>query len=138
MKGSKRLQPIIGVKRQRSAPVIVASVQEKRGLRQAAREFTDDALNTLAAICKDGQSESGFANRLLIGPNGNNRSAWERQTCKGTSVRTNWPAEACARLQQSSSVAVLRMSSKLVCSSLSLRQLMRCALSPGPVGLGRT
>jgi hypothetical protein len=34
------------------------SAQEKRELRQAARDFTDDALNTLAEICKNGQSES--------------------------------------------------------------------------------
>jgi hypothetical protein len=45
-------------KRPRSSPVIVAPAQEKRELREAAREFTDGALKTLAAICKEGQSET--------------------------------------------------------------------------------
>jgi hypothetical protein len=54
--------------RPRSSPVIIAPAQEKRELREAAREFTDDALKTLAEICKDGQSESArvaAANCLL-------------------------------------------------------------------------
>jgi hypothetical protein len=43
-------------------------VQEKRELRHAAREFTNDALNTLVEICKKGQSENArvaAANCLL-------------------------------------------------------------------------
>ena len=32
--------------------------QERRELREAARQFTDDALKTLAAICLEGQSEA--------------------------------------------------------------------------------
>jgi hypothetical protein len=54
--------------RPRSSPVLIASVEEKRELRHAAREFTDDALNTLAEVCKGGQSESArvaAANCLL-------------------------------------------------------------------------
>jgi hypothetical protein len=50
-KGSKDRRP-------RSSPVIIAPAEEKRQLREAARQFTDDALNTLAAICNDGQSEA--------------------------------------------------------------------------------
>ena len=50
-KGSKDRKP-------RSSPIIIAPAQEKRELREAARQFTDDALKTLAAICKEGQSES--------------------------------------------------------------------------------
>jgi hypothetical protein len=50
-KGSKDTRP-------RSSPVIIAPAQEKRELREAARQFTDDALKTLAAICKEGQSEA--------------------------------------------------------------------------------
>jgi hypothetical protein len=50
-KGSKDGRP-------RSAPVIIAPAQEKRELRMAARQFTDDALDTLVKICKNGQSES--------------------------------------------------------------------------------
>ena len=45
-------------RRPRSSPVIIATAQQKRELREAAREFTDDALKTLAEICKEGQSES--------------------------------------------------------------------------------
>ena len=45
-------------KRPRSSPVIIAPAQEKRELREAARQFTDDALKTLAAICNEGQSEA--------------------------------------------------------------------------------
>src|SRR5215475_14117823 len=45
-------------KRRRSSPVIIARAQEKRELREAARQFTDDALKTLAAICNKGQSEA--------------------------------------------------------------------------------
>jgi hypothetical protein len=44
--------------RPRSSPVLIASAQEKRELRHVAREFTDDAVNRLAEICKNGQSES--------------------------------------------------------------------------------
>jgi hypothetical protein len=50
-KGSKDRRP-------RSSPVIIAPAEEKRQLREAARQFTDDALETLAAICSDGQSEA--------------------------------------------------------------------------------
>ena len=50
-KGSKDRKP-------RSSPVIIAPAQEKRELREAARQFTDDALKTLAAICNEGQSEA--------------------------------------------------------------------------------
>jgi hypothetical protein len=50
-KGSKDRNP-------RSSPIIISKAQEKRELREAARQFTDDALKTLAAICKEGQSES--------------------------------------------------------------------------------
>jgi len=50
-KGSKGRSP-------RSSPVIIAKAQEKRELREAARQFTHDALETLAAICKEGQSEA--------------------------------------------------------------------------------
>jgi hypothetical protein len=49
--GSKDRKP-------RSPPVIIAKAQEKRELREAARQFTHDALETLAAICKEGQSEA--------------------------------------------------------------------------------
>ena len=45
-------------RRPRSSPVIIAPAQEKRELREAARQFTDDALNTLARICNEGQSEA--------------------------------------------------------------------------------
>ena len=45
-------------KRPRSSPVIIAPAQEKRELREAARQFTDDALKTLAVICNEGQSEA--------------------------------------------------------------------------------
>ena len=57
-----------GDRRPRSSPVIIATAQQKRELREAAREFTDDALKTLAEICKEGQSESArvaAANCLL-------------------------------------------------------------------------
>ena len=50
-KGSKDTRP-------RSSPVIIAPAQEKRELREAARQFTEDALKTLAAICNQGQSEA--------------------------------------------------------------------------------
>jgi hypothetical protein len=50
-KGSKDRKP-------RSSPVVIAAAQEKRELREAAREFTDSALKTLAAICKEGESET--------------------------------------------------------------------------------
>jgi hypothetical protein len=50
-KGSKDRKP-------RSSPIIIAKAQEKRELREAARQFTDDALKTLAAICSEGQSEA--------------------------------------------------------------------------------
>src|SRR6476620_12362861 len=50
-KGSKDTRP-------RSSPVIIAPAQEKRELREAARQFTEDALKTLAAICNEGQSEA--------------------------------------------------------------------------------
>ena len=49
--GSKDRKP-------RSSPIIIANAQEKRELREAARQFTDDALKTLAAICNEGQSEA--------------------------------------------------------------------------------
>jgi hypothetical protein len=55
-------------KKARSAPVIIASVEEKRELRAAAREYTDDALNTLAEICKTSDSDTArvsAANALL-------------------------------------------------------------------------
>jgi hypothetical protein len=42
----------------RSSPIIVAPAQEKRELREAAREYTERALKTLAAICSEGQSEA--------------------------------------------------------------------------------
>ena len=42
----------------RSSPIIIASAQEKRELRESARQFTDHALKTLAAICNEGQSEA--------------------------------------------------------------------------------
>jgi hypothetical protein len=42
----------------RSSPIIVAPAQEKRELREAAREYTERALRTLAAICSEGQSEA--------------------------------------------------------------------------------
>jgi hypothetical protein len=54
--------------RPRSSPVLIAPAEEKLELRQAAREFTSDALSTLAQICKSGQSESArvaAANCLL-------------------------------------------------------------------------
>jgi hypothetical protein len=50
-KGSKDTRP-------RSSPVIISPAQEKRELREAARQFTEDALKTLAAICNQGQSEA--------------------------------------------------------------------------------
>ena len=50
-KGSKDRKP-------RSSPIIIAPAQEKRELREAARQFTEDALKTLAAICNQGQSEA--------------------------------------------------------------------------------
>jgi hypothetical protein len=50
-KGSKDTRP-------RFSPVIIAPAQEKRELREAARQFTEDALKTLAAICNQGQSEA--------------------------------------------------------------------------------
>ena len=50
-KGSKDRKP-------RSSPIIIAKAQEKRELREAARQFTQDALSTLAAICNAGQSEA--------------------------------------------------------------------------------
>ena len=49
--GSKDRKP-------RSSPVIIAKAQEKRELREAARQFTAEALQTLAAICNQGQSEA--------------------------------------------------------------------------------
>ena len=49
--GSKDTRP-------RSSPVIIAPAHEKRELREAARQFTDDALKTLAVICNEGQSEA--------------------------------------------------------------------------------
>jgi hypothetical protein len=55
-------------KKPRGSPVIVASGQERRELREAAREFTDSAIEALVAICKNGQSESArvaAANALL-------------------------------------------------------------------------
>ena len=42
----------------RSPPVIIAKAQEKRELREAARQYTGEALRTLAAICNEGQSEA--------------------------------------------------------------------------------
>jgi len=45
-------------RRLRSPPIIIAAAQEKREVREAARQFTDDALKTLAAICNEGQSEA--------------------------------------------------------------------------------
>jgi len=50
-KGSKDRKP-------RSSPIIIAPAQEKRELREAARQFTNDALKTLAAICNEGESEA--------------------------------------------------------------------------------
>jgi hypothetical protein len=55
-------------KKSRSSPVLIAVAQGKRELRMAAREFTDDALDTLVKICKEGQSEPArvsAANALL-------------------------------------------------------------------------
>jgi hypothetical protein len=55
-------------KRPRGSPVIIAPAQERRELREAAREFTDDALTALVKICRGGQSESArvaAANALL-------------------------------------------------------------------------
>ena len=49
--GSKDRQP-------RSPPIIIAKAQEKRELREAARQYTGEALRTLAAICNEGQSEA--------------------------------------------------------------------------------
>jgi hypothetical protein len=49
--GSKDTKP-------RSSPIIIAKAQEKRELREAAREYTERALKTLAAICSEGQSEA--------------------------------------------------------------------------------
>jgi hypothetical protein len=49
-------------------PVLIAPAQERRELREAAREFTDDALKALVKICNGGQSESAriaAANALL-------------------------------------------------------------------------
>jgi hypothetical protein len=60
-KGSKGTGP-------RSSPVIIATAQQKRELRDAAREFTDDAMKTLAKICNEGESEAArisAANALL-------------------------------------------------------------------------
>jgi hypothetical protein len=45
-------------KKPRSSPVIIAPAQEKRELREAAREWSDDALKTLVKICNSGHSES--------------------------------------------------------------------------------
>ena len=45
-------------RRTRSPPIIIAPAQEKREVREAARQFTADALRTLAAICNEGQSET--------------------------------------------------------------------------------
>jgi hypothetical protein len=59
--GAKDKQP-------RGSPVIIAPGQERRELREAAREFTDDALKALVKICNGGQSESArvsAANALL-------------------------------------------------------------------------
>ena len=42
----------------RSPPIITAPAQEKRELREAARQYTGEALKTLAAICNHGQSEA--------------------------------------------------------------------------------
>ena len=42
----------------RSPPIITAPAQEKRELREAARQFTHDAPKTLAAVCNEGQSEA--------------------------------------------------------------------------------
>jgi hypothetical protein len=45
-----------------------APAQERRELREAAREFTDDALQALVSICKNGKTESArvaAANALL-------------------------------------------------------------------------
>jgi len=50
-KGTKDRKP-------RSSPIIIANAQEKRELREAAREYTERALRTLAAICSEGQSEA--------------------------------------------------------------------------------
>jgi hypothetical protein len=50
-KGAKDRKP-------RSSPIIIAKAQEKRELREAARQFTNQALKTLAAICNGGQSEA--------------------------------------------------------------------------------
>ena len=50
-KGSKGRKP-------RSSPIIIANAQEKRELREAAREYTERALKTLAAICSEGHSEA--------------------------------------------------------------------------------
>jgi hypothetical protein len=55
-------------KRPRGSPVIIAPAQERRELREAARVFTDDALEALVKICRGGQSESArvaAANALL-------------------------------------------------------------------------
>ena len=49
--GSKDRKP-------RSPPVIIAKAQEKRELREAARQYTGEALRTLATICNSGQSEA--------------------------------------------------------------------------------
>jgi hypothetical protein len=55
-------------KKARSAPIITASVEQKRELRAAAREHTGAALEALVRVCKMGDSESArvaAANALL-------------------------------------------------------------------------
>jgi hypothetical protein len=52
----------------RSPPVLTAPAQKKQELREAARELTEEALKTLAKICREGKSESArvaAANCLL-------------------------------------------------------------------------
>ena len=49
-------------------PVLIAPAQERRELREAAREFSSDALDALVKICRSGHSESArvaAANALL-------------------------------------------------------------------------
>jgi hypothetical protein len=55
-------------KKARSAPVIIASTQEKRELRQVAREHTGAALETLVKVCTTSASDAArvsAANALL-------------------------------------------------------------------------
>ena len=56
MAPGERREPKTGSRDHR--PSFIANAQEKRELREAAREYTERALRTLAAICSEGQSEA--------------------------------------------------------------------------------